>query len=336
MSRQFDQILDSGVCLNDNEFKYFVEPRNIKELMEAEDLRGAIIEVLNSKMNDEDVGSITDALKTQEGYIREYIKQIGDFDNQTLISNISFLTNKHGIGIGDLERILGISAGYISRTAKLNSAKKMSIDVVWKIARLFEIDIRILIGTRLDGVTPTEEYFQTFIDKLIRDTGKDKLDWKKEKADYLNCLELDDHGYTNHPLFAKQTFYRQGEEYPDLVTEIVFTSDSFGHNTYIYDDCYKLALKNGTTVYLMCVSKDVYRTGDMTAFAKELWLVNALGKQQIICRNNDKSPLASMVDTLYESVKEVAKHPKINDDLRHAIDSFMIDDLEDDEDFCPY
>ena len=44
--------------------------------------------------------------------------------------------------MGDLERLLGISAGYISRTVKENSSKKLSIDVVWKIAELFEISVQ--------------------------------------------------------------------------------------------------------------------------------------------------------------------------------------------------
>ena len=51
-----------------------------------------------------------------------------------------------------------------------------------------------------------------------------------------------------------------------------------------------------------------------------------------MCSNRDNSPLATLVDDLYAVVKEFSKHPKIKKGLKEAIDAFMRDDLEDDDD----
>ena len=53
---------------------------------------------------------------------------------------------------------------------------------------------------------------------------------------------------------------------------------------------------------------------------------------QYMCSNRDNSPLSALVDDLYAVVKEFSKHPKIKRGLQEAIDAFMRDDLEDDDD----
>ena len=47
-----------------------------------------------------------------------------------LKKNLAFLLKKYNLKMGDLEKILGISAGYISRTAKENSTKKAA-SLMW-------------------------------------------------------------------------------------------------------------------------------------------------------------------------------------------------------------
>ena len=80
--------------------------------------------------------------------------------------------------MGELEQLIGVSAGYISRTAKENSAKKLSIDVVWKIAKLFEVDLRTLIESDLMIPNSNANLVVQFLDKLCKQTARNDIKWE--------------------------------------------------------------------------------------------------------------------------------------------------------------
>ena len=158
------------------------------------------------------------------------------------------------------------------------------------------------------------------------------MDWNRETAFNLNRMEADINGWVYHPLFAEETFYEETEcEYPEEVTRIVFNSKTFGPHTYICGDCFNLRLKNGTTLYLMDIEKSVHRTGDMTAYAKEAWMSVPHKGCQLLVASQDDTPVAPLLEVLFSVVKERMEHPKVNNDVMYAIDSFMKDDIEDDD-----
>lgn len=152
MSRQFDEYMSDKFELNGTMYQ-MVEPDSFDELMKAFEIRDVIQTGISQLMHDEDDSSWQTLLQEQEDYIQEYIDRIGDFNNGCLVKNIAYLLKKYGLRMGDLERLLGISAGYISRTVKENSSKKLSIDVVWKIAELFEISVQKLIEDDLSDLS---------------------------------------------------------------------------------------------------------------------------------------------------------------------------------------
>ena len=134
-------------------------------------------------------------------------------------------------------------------------------------------------------------------------------------------------------MFAEQTFYEETEcEYPEEVTRIVFNSKTFGPHTCISGDCFNLRLKNGTTLYLMDIEKSVHRTGDTSAYAKEAWMYMPYKWCQLLVGTQDNTPVAPLLERLFTTVKEHMEHPKINNEVMLAIDSFMDDDLSDDID----
>ncbi len=80
--------------------------------------------------------------------------------------------------VGELEEIIGVSAGYLSRTIKENSKKKISIDVVWKIAQLFNTDVNTLIGIEM-WIPRTNTYLlEQFLDHLYIDTVENYYKWE--------------------------------------------------------------------------------------------------------------------------------------------------------------
>lgn len=154
-----------------------VNPRNLEELIKAVQMKDTINVGLDLTTQEDKKKELLSLLRLQEIYINNYLESIGNFDNSHLINNVNFISKKYGLRIGEIERMLGVSAGYISRTAKENSSKKLSIDVVWKIARLFEIEIQTLIGKDMQIPDKTTTLLQKFMRKLYEETTNNTILW---------------------------------------------------------------------------------------------------------------------------------------------------------------
>lgn len=259
-----------------------------------------------------------------------------EFNKQLMLDNISYLLKETGKKIGELETDSGVSPGYISRISKEGNTKP-GIDFIMNVADSLNVSINTLLNVDLTEMTPNEKYLLSFLEKLNNDSIDDKLDWNSESADQLNRAETDRNGNTDHPLLSLETFYEEGEtEYPEEVTRVVFVSKSFDCKTSIHGDCFNLRLKNGSILYIMNLSKSVYRTNDPDAFAKEIWMYTPGNGSSFLCSNNVISPLADLVDELYTTVSERMKHPRIKRELQYVIDAFMKDDVSDDDDSIPF
>lgn len=79
--------------------------------------------------------------------------------------------------MGDLEQILRISSGYISRTAKPGSDKKLSIDIVWKIARVFNINLIDLLETDISIPMNNTDLITKFLVKLSAQIKEHSIKW---------------------------------------------------------------------------------------------------------------------------------------------------------------
>ena len=176
MSRQYDEYIEGSFELY-GERHWLVEPTTFEELLKAYEVCNLIQEGWSGLMHDEDSSGWETLMQEQEDYIQEFIDNRADFDNGILMKNLAFLLKKYNLKMGDLEKILGISAGYISRTAKENSAKKLSIDVVWKIAELFEISVDKLISDDISELSGNIGMLVDFMDKLHRQTECVDIEW---------------------------------------------------------------------------------------------------------------------------------------------------------------
>ena len=177
MSRQFNEAMEGRFDIYGEEYR-LIEPENIDELVCALEVKSALETYLSGLMHNEEPGGYDNFLQEQEDYIKEYIDSLGEYDNSHLISNINYFLRKLNLRMGEFEQLIGVSAGYISRTAKENSAKKLSIDVVWKIARLFEVDIRTLIETDLMIPNSNANLVTQFLDKLCKQTARNDIKWE--------------------------------------------------------------------------------------------------------------------------------------------------------------
>lgn len=179
MSRQFDEYMEGRFDLYGEEYT-LIEPGNADELVKALEVKSALQTYISGLMNDEDSSGWCDLLQQQEDYIKEYVISLGDFDNSTLANNIAFLVKKNGMRVGELEDMLGISAGYISRTVKEDSKKKMSIDIVWKTARLFDTDIKTLTESQMWISHSNTDLLIKFLQRLYQDTKDNLFAWEND------------------------------------------------------------------------------------------------------------------------------------------------------------
>lgn len=179
MSRKFDEYMGDYFDLYGTEYK-LIEPQNAEELVQALEVKSALKNHISGLMHDEDSSSYESFLQEQEDFIKEYIGLLGEFDSRTLASNIAFLCRKNDMRIGDLEDTLGISAGYISRTIKKNSKKKMSIDIVWKIAQLFGTDVRTITESEMWVSHTNTDLLEMFLERLYQDTRDNYFVWESD------------------------------------------------------------------------------------------------------------------------------------------------------------
>lgn len=154
-----------------------VKPENLSEVVKALELKSEIekyLEGRNANRRDE----IYELSQAQNKNIQDFIQLLGDFDSQILSRNIEFLTNRYKIRIGQVEELIGVSTGYLSRTIREGSKKNISIDAVWKIAKLFDTDIRTLIETDMRREETNISLLGKFLDKLYENTVNNSLTWK--------------------------------------------------------------------------------------------------------------------------------------------------------------
>ena len=117
-------------------------------------------------------------LKMVEEDVDSFLKDNGVvYDSKTLAGNIKKLVEQNHMRISWLEDALKLSTGYISRTTGKDPKRRLSIDVVSKIATLFGMTIDTLVNLDMTGVTPDIKPIVDYIEKLCEQTEKCELKW---------------------------------------------------------------------------------------------------------------------------------------------------------------
>ena len=254
--------------------------------------------------------------------MKEFVKEI-------LFANLYHLIKQSGKRIRDLEEEAGVSIGYISRMNKESNGKP-GIDFIVKAADLLNVSIDTLLSVDLTKLTGTQQYALSFLEKLIKSTVEEKLAWEKEPADELNNVDIDYRGVPEHPLFSEETFSESDydNDFSEKDKHIVFNSKTFGLDTVISGDCFKMELKYSTYLYLMDIERGYNPFGESNEYAKEVWLYTPSASKQFLCSDKDLH-LGQTVITLFRAVTEYSKHPQLKIDFRKAIDAFMEEDYND-------
>lgn len=242
------QVDVKNMGLNENPskiFDLFIEVKDVRTLMLA---RQILIDVAESDLGIEDKNTEEayrmKFIKKQKSSIDDYVSRIGSLDKELLMKNINVLLRENQIKMSDLESFLDISPGYISRTMKAGSDKRLSSEHLYKISRLFKVDIDRLVSYDMDYINTQETKLSSFFSRIRSGTNANVIKWRKFD--------------TTEPLQKCYEFYANISSLnlpfdDELAIGVKYTSIEDKANTYFMFDDPVICASNGTTVQGMVI-----------------------------------------------------------------------------------
>lgn len=284
--------------------------------------------------NDERIAEIEEKMEELETIIEQekaFLSRGKHYDKYLAFRNIRELLKTSDIKLGQIEKEAGCQAGYMSRLEKPENATEPSIEFLITASQMLGITLDILLNVTIAYLTPTELYVIKFLEKLIRDTATDKLNWIKDPLYALKDIYEDEDGRIGHPLFdTYQTTAINSGGNPYLATQAYFPSEAFGRQTEIAGDCYHLELKNNATLYFMYVTEAGSRDDEEDKSAFELWMYDKKSGSSFLCGDHTGHlMITKLVFHLWMAIEQYMTRPRVNKDHKSIIDAFMNDDLSD-------
>lgn len=102
-----------------------------------------------------------------------------EFDRAKLMTNIIALIKEKGIRIGELEKRIGISAGYISKMTKAENESMPGIDLIFKLAQELEVSMEALICGDFNKSNDNLLFLIQFLHSLIEDINIHRDEWRQ-------------------------------------------------------------------------------------------------------------------------------------------------------------
>ena len=155
----------------------------IKDYINAKDqlqkLKDLYVKICEEKteVNDEAV-AVSEAITEQEKQMQIFIEGLADYNSDKFSKNLDLLLKANKLKISELESILKVSAGYISRTIGNESKRRLSVDILWKVAELFRVNIDDLLNRDLTAPTRDLRQVVSFVQGLYEDTQSEKIRWE--------------------------------------------------------------------------------------------------------------------------------------------------------------
>lgn len=271
------------------------------------------------------------ALKREIADLNAVIARNKHFDKYLLFQNIRELMKGTEIKLGQIEKEAGCQPGYMSRLDKTDSATDPTAEFIVTAAQILGVSVDVLLNVTIKEMSANELYMIRFLEKLIRDTIGEKLNWVKEPLYALQDIYEDEDGRIWHPLFDSYQdigINSGGNTYQTI--QMYFPSEAFGRKTAIAGDCYHLELKNNATLYFMYVTEEGSADDEEGKCAFELWMYNKKSGASFLCSDHvGKQTINKLVFNLWITIEQYMTRPHVNKDHKSIIDAFMNDDESD-------
>lgn len=115
-----------------------------------------------------------------------------DFNRQVVIDNIMTLIQSRNLKVGEVEKQLGVSTGYLSRLSKKENESTLSAELIWKAAQFFGVSMDSLIRSRIGEGDKMIDYMRRFLNRLIEHTNDGTLEWKGIHVADINHMLMDE------------------------------------------------------------------------------------------------------------------------------------------------
>ena len=251
-----------------------------------------------------------------------------NFDRKRLLTNIAILAKEKNIRVGDMETAAGVSPGYFSRLNKGENTAVPNIEVLTAVCDKLGVTLDSLVKVDYEAPIPSERYLIDFIDKLISKTTAFEMQWECEPVSRMNAAGIDEDGRACHPLFETRTFDNgyTSTGYPDIEDRAVYNSLFHeGESIGLLGPAYHVDFDHNSVLWLA----DAGVEDDNGVPDDEIELYMQRGRQVFpICHSISTGPSVfnEILFSLYNAAAESSKRPKINPEVKSAIDCFM-DDL---------
>jgi|GEM_PF-570698 len=252
----------------------------------------------------------------------EKMFDLGEITKKIMLANINYLLKEKGMKIGELESAIGVSTGYISRLNREGSAKP-GLDFLVKVAKALDVSYDVLLSLSLIDLTPTEQYLDQFVCRLIKQTKEDEISWNAEKDRSRGIIDIDDGGWLD-------CNYRIHEYSYDVYTRYksVFKSHYFKGDCEVDgNELYYLKLDNGCRLYIVSLTN---LESEKQERVVEIWMVKGQTRD-FVCGSGKPYHLAKPVNQLYAAVVASMQSPKIKSSVKAVIDAFMSGNIEAEE-----
>ncbi len=252
----------------------------------------------------------------EKKHITEFINSQANYDSKFLSGNLEYLLKMYGLRISDLEELLGVSAEYVSRTVNPDSKKRLSVDIVWKISVIFQVNVDDLLNINFQVPTQSLCDVIAFFEKLKQETDEATIHWTNQgnkKEDYVGIFfeELEESG-----LDGTKRYQYAPYGFASVTKAVELTDDIFSAETSI-GELFLSPLENqfgekGYELYRYTGREDYGSSYDTTDL-------------NLICSTfDDKSnTLKGKCDELFKSVKLHESDFVISETAKSLIDRYL-------------
>lgn len=240
---------------------------------------------------------------------------MSEFDNKICFNNITSLYKVKGFKIGEFETEIGASIGYFSRLVKDDGKiGSISSEILFKAADVLNVPVDELGSVDLTGLDSTNQYYFDFLNKVLVETQNNNLNWKQyRKENLLDEKKVSDLMKIDYsPFDGEQYQFYNSKFWDDRKYNVSLLNDAFGFDS-----------DNGIFI-LTCV--DVRSEDDFKYKGYELYFKDFESeKNSKICYSapDQNQCINQMLESLFKAVVLYIKRPKIEDNVKLAIDSFM-------------
>lgn len=316
-------VIGGDVIMNEDEIKvytvndcrsYGLAKRNLEELTK----KISSIQ-LDLELDDDEAPKLEKSLialrkkqDEQRNIISSFTNSQVNYDSGYLSSNLDYLLKKSSLRISDLEELLGVSAGYVSRTINPESKKRLSVDIVWKISDIFKVNIDDLLN--MDYQAPTQSLSEViaFFEKLKQETDAAIIHWKNRGSRMENHQGMFFSLVEAAELSGGKSFRYAPMGYEDTTRAIALTDSIFSVDTHI-GTVYLLPLEdlfgeNGYEIYIYIDNED---------FEPDIF--------ELICATFDdrSGTLKVKCDELFNSIKLHESDFVVSDSAKNLINRYL-------------